>query len=261
MATTSRVTPWGWEQGDDSADSSRVTPGGWEQVVGAGGGVTGTVAATNANDTSAASGTTTVTGTLAKSNGGDTSAASGTTTIVGASSAANADDTSAASGSVGSSGSTGTLATTNANDSAAASGTTTATGAVARANGSDAVIASGWVGLISGTVANSNANDTAAAQGIGPAQAQQAFGGGGIYPTPRRKTKQEIDEDRKRLGILPDEPDVQTGIVEVPRKKITLSQLIGKTAAAQVNSVDLSIAVEANRRIKRRRDDEFLLMM
>ncbi len=36
MTTTSRVTPWGWEQGDDSADSSRVTPGGWEQVEGAG---------------------------------------------------------------------------------------------------------------------------------------------------------------------------------------------------------------------------------
>jgi hypothetical protein len=36
MTTTSRVTPWGWEQGDDSADQSYVTPGGWEQVVGAG---------------------------------------------------------------------------------------------------------------------------------------------------------------------------------------------------------------------------------
>ena len=40
MATFSRVTPWGWEQGDDSTDQSRVTPGGWEQVVGAGGGTT-----------------------------------------------------------------------------------------------------------------------------------------------------------------------------------------------------------------------------
>ena len=37
MATTSRVTPWGWEQGDDATDQSRVTPGGWEQVVGSGG--------------------------------------------------------------------------------------------------------------------------------------------------------------------------------------------------------------------------------
>jgi hypothetical protein len=40
MTTTSRVTPWGWEQGDDSADQSYVTPGGWEQVVGAGSGPT-----------------------------------------------------------------------------------------------------------------------------------------------------------------------------------------------------------------------------
>lgn len=33
MATTSRVTPWGWDQGDDATNQSRVTPGGWEQVV------------------------------------------------------------------------------------------------------------------------------------------------------------------------------------------------------------------------------------
>ena len=39
MATTSRVTPWGWEQGDDASASSRVTPGGWEQVVAAAGAV------------------------------------------------------------------------------------------------------------------------------------------------------------------------------------------------------------------------------
>jgi len=38
VADYSRVAPWGWEQGDDSADSSRVTPGGWEQVKGTGGG-------------------------------------------------------------------------------------------------------------------------------------------------------------------------------------------------------------------------------
>ena len=32
MAAYSRVSPDGWEQGDDGSASSRVTPTGWEQV-------------------------------------------------------------------------------------------------------------------------------------------------------------------------------------------------------------------------------------
>ena len=34
MADYSRVTPWGWEQGNDSNDAVYVTPGGWEQITG-----------------------------------------------------------------------------------------------------------------------------------------------------------------------------------------------------------------------------------
>ena len=134
----------------------------WDSSTGAGG-VTGTVAYTNANDTSAASGTTTVTGTLAKTNANDTSAASGTTTIVGTLAKTNANDTSAASGTTTV---VGTLATTNANDSCAASGTAGAlTGTVNYTNNNDSVSAAGWVGPITGTLATTNANDTVAASG------------------------------------------------------------------------------------------------
>ena len=256
----------------------------WVPVsAGVGGGTTGTLATTNANDTSAASGTTTavgasattnandtssaagtttVTGTLARSNASDTSAASGTTTVLGTLATSNADDTSAASGSVGSSGSTGTVNATNANDTSAAAGTTTVTGAVARSNADDSVSASGWAGLISGTVNANNANDTAAATGSGGTATAQASGGG-IYPAPRRKTKQEIDADRKRLGILPDEPEpaIQTGIVEVPKRpRITLAQLIGKPAA-DTHRADMERASAAHKLRKRRQDDDFLMMM
>lgn len=129
-------------------------------------GSTGTVAYTNANDTSAASGTTTVLGTLARTNGNDTSAAAGTTTVLGTLATTNADDTSVASGTVGAGGSTGTVAVTNANDTAAAAGTTTVTGASATTNANDSVSAAGWVGSITGTLARANSNDTAAAYGV-----------------------------------------------------------------------------------------------
>lgn len=43
MSAYSRVSPDGWEQGDDSSASSRVTPTGWEQVAATGGGVTVTL--------------------------------------------------------------------------------------------------------------------------------------------------------------------------------------------------------------------------
>jgi hypothetical protein len=86
--------------------------------------------------------------------------------------------------------------------------------------------------------------------------------GGGVYPIPRRKTKQEIDADRKRLGILPDEPEpeIQTGIVEVPRPKITLERLIGKPAA-DTHRADMERASAAHKLRKRRQDDDLLMMM
>ena len=64
----------------------------------AGGGTTGTIASTNANDSVSASGTSTTFGTISRTNANDTITASGTT------------------------GTTGTIARTNANDSVSASG-------------------------------------------------------------------------------------------------------------------------------------------
>jgi hypothetical protein len=131
-----------------------------------GGSVTGTVAYTNANDTSSAAGTTTVLGTLAKTNANDTSAANGTTTVLGTLAKTNANDTSAASGTVGSGGSTGTVAYTNSNDTVVASGKTTIIGVLAKTNANDALVAAGWAGRITGTISVTNANDTVAASGI-----------------------------------------------------------------------------------------------
>jgi hypothetical protein len=184
------------------------------EVVAAAAGVTGTVAYTNANDTSSASGTTTVTGALARTNADDTSSASGTTTVTGTSSTTNAADTSAASGTVGGgSGVTGALATTNAddtssaagtttvtgslaatnaNDTASAAGTITVTGTVAYSNADDSVSASGAAGTVSGTVAYTNANDTVSASGSGgPSTAQS--GGGRSKRKRRQRYEVEID--------------------------------------------------------------------
>lgn len=105
-----------------------------------------------------------VTGTSATTNANDTSTASGTTTVVGTSATTNANDTATASGSVGGA-VTGTSATTNANDTSLASGTTTVTGSVAYSNANDSAAASGWAGSVSGTAAVTNADDTAQASG------------------------------------------------------------------------------------------------
>ena len=108
----------------------------------AAGGASGTLARTNANDTSAASGTTTVVGSLARTNANDTSSASGTTTV------------------------TGSLASTNAADTSAAAGSTTVTGSLARTNANDTLAASGTAGAVTGTLAYTNANDTLSASGV-----------------------------------------------------------------------------------------------
>jgi hypothetical protein len=125
--------------------------------------VTGSLARTNANDTSAASGSTTVTGSLARTNANDTSSASGTTTVTGSLATTNANDTISASGAVGSD-VTGTVNATNANDTSAASGTTTVTGSVAKTNANDTSAASGTT-TVTGSLARTNADDSVSASG------------------------------------------------------------------------------------------------
>jgi len=151
----------------------------------AGGGSTGTVAYTNANDTSSAAGTTTVVGTLAKTNSNDASTASGTTTVTGTLAKTNANDTSVASGSPIVNGSlartnandtvvasgavgnvvSGSVSYTNANDTSVASGTTTVVGTLARTNANDTSVAAGTT-TVTGTLARTNANDTVVASGV-----------------------------------------------------------------------------------------------
>lgn len=160
--------------------------------------ITGTVAYTNAADTSAAQGaptprlgsrrlksavhpgagpynpqkfkktrrnTTAPTGTLLGSasvtNANDSVSASGATTVSGSVSRTNANDTSAAAGSATVN---GTLAATNANDSAAALGAPTVNGNLAKTNSEDASSASGN-STVNGSLAKANAADTLAASG------------------------------------------------------------------------------------------------
>ncbi len=95
----------------------------------------------------------------------------------------------------------------------------------------------------------------------GPGDATQIIGGGGWLPMPRRRTKKELDDERRKLGILPPEVVEEVAAVPVARRRITLQDLIGKRAAAEITNVDLSAAIAASKRRKRQRDDELLLLM
>lgn len=175
----------------------------WVPVSTAGGSVTGTSATTNANDTSTASGTTTVVGTSATTNANDTATASGT---VG--------------GAV-----TGTSSTTNANDAAAASGTTTVTGTAAYSNANDASTASGWAGTVSGTAAVTNANDTAQASGT-VVGGQSTLGG---VPFSWNNTKPRETEEQKRTrriaqGIIREAQKPAADIAKLSKKAATVSE-------------------------------------
>ena len=125
---------------------------------------TGTLARTNANDTSAASATPVSPSSLARTNANDTLAASGNTWPSSTLARTNANDTLAASGSVGSA-ADGSLARTNANDTSSAAGNTGILSTLARTNANDTLAASGSpVG--GGTLARTNNNDTSAAAAI-----------------------------------------------------------------------------------------------
>jgi hypothetical protein len=145
-------------------------------------GSSGTVATTNANDTSSASGTTTVTGTLARTNANDTATASGAvgSAISGTVASTNANDASAASGTTAV---VGTSASTNANDVSASSGTTTVAGTVARTNANDTATASGIAGAITGTADCTNNADTCSAVGVSGNPTLKV--GGDDYPEER----------------------------------------------------------------------------
>ena len=142
-----------------------------------------------------------VTGTSATTNANDTTSASGTTTVVGAAATTNANDTATASGVVGSP-VIGTGATTNANDTPSASGTTTVIGTSATTNSNDASAASGWAGAVSGTAAVTNADD--AAQASGTVEGGFPFGGtgGGLAQIKPRESDEQKRTRRIAQGII-----------------------------------------------------------
>lgn len=124
-----------------------------------------TLARTNANDTSSASGNTTVIGTISRTNQNDTVVAVGTTTIQGTLAKTNQDDTMSATGSVGSS-STGSVDVTNQNDTSSANGSPVATGEASTTNNNDTLSATGSSGsAVSGTVNTTNQGDSSSASG------------------------------------------------------------------------------------------------
>jgi hypothetical protein len=125
--------------------------------------VTGTSAATEAADTSTASGAETFTGTSATTEADDTSTASGTETFTGTSAATEADDTSTATGTETF---TGTSATTEEADTSTASGThiENVTGAADVTEADDTSTASGTE-TFTGTAAVAEADDTSTAAG------------------------------------------------------------------------------------------------
>lgn len=257
-------------------------------------GATGTVAYTNANDTSSASGTTTVTGTVSRTNAADTSAASGTTTVTGTLARTNANDTCAASGSIGTaitgtlartnandtsaaSGTTtvtGTLARTNANDSSSASGTTTVTGTVARTNANDTATASGTAGTPTGTVAYTNRNDTVSAQGSTPQQTTGAPGGRPwiAYINGRRVVGdywqikamiEELAEENAEEEAEGEKPVKKPRIVVQPGKEVSapaIPQVQGKQIQAEIRQA-YNIAYAKAKLALEQEDEEEALMM
>ena len=103
------------------------------------------------------------------------------------------------------------------------------------------------------------------ATGVAPPAQAESFSGG-WFPHQRIKTKEEIRKERIELGILP--PDVVEEVLPVieaapkARRKIVLSDLVGKKASAEVSAVDIEVAVQAfRRRARQRREDEELLLL
>jgi hypothetical protein len=217
----------------------------------------GTLARTNANDTSAASGSQTNTGTLARTNANDSVSAAGNLgTFNGAVAYTNANDTSTASGSQTN---TGTLARTNADDTSAASGTQTNTGTLARTNADDSVSASGSAGTISGTVAYTNRNDTLTSTG-GGGQSR-----GGIQRLKETKVKKSSTAVRDLLTETIDPQPAEIAVLAEEMREAVLKPEEEKAEAAApiiVQSVpEIEDKEKETRRIARRRSVMHLLLL
>jgi len=231
-------------------------------------GSTGTLATTNADDTSAAAGTTTVVGTLAKTNANDTSSAAGTTTVLGTLARTNANDTSSAAGTTTV---LGTLARTNANDSSAASGTTTVTGSLATTNANDTLAASGELPA-TGTANCTNNDDTCSASGETPGGRSGvpghrhryiAYINGQQYVGPLEYIEtvvREYAEQQAKKAVQPEKKPKKARIVVQPGRKVdnapAVTEEIALTVQKSVRDTYSEAYALALNRLRELEDDE-----
>lgn len=159
-ATTARVQSW----------TSSVAGSNSTQIVSSfkaasgGGGVTGTVAWTEANDTAAITGALEVSGAPSWTEANDTATVAGSVGVSGAASWTEANDTAALAGAVGVSGS---VAWTEANDSASIAGALAVSGSASWTEADDAAAITGTVGSgVSGSLSWTESDDTASLTGV-----------------------------------------------------------------------------------------------
>lgn len=275
--------------------------------------VTGSLVATEAADTFAASGSLGVIGSLAVSETLDTFAAVGTVLVSGSLAATESLDTFASSGTVLSVAS-GSLAGTELADTFASTGNVLVSGSLAVTELADAFAASGTV-LVSGSLAGTEPADTFSATGavttgvsgaLAATEPSDNFSASGTVETPStrqpggygakpRKTKQrefqnEVAALREAISQAVDpvqgeaeviaEPDAVQVVPAVgPRITIPVPPRFDAEKVAQIvtdimagarrASVELAarqraaeqVRVELARIARRRRDDEFLLLM
>ena len=183
--------------------------------LGAGGGVTGTIsAAESGSDAASLTGNVTISGTIAATEAGaDVAAMSGAVSVSGTLAAVETGSDTAAFTGDADSGITGTLAATETgSDSAAMTGTVAVSGTISAAEtGADTAAFVGAVAIAGALAATEAGSDTAAFRSsetvAEPEQpAVSGVGGGGSvswWPGERTRTREERDDERRRLGILP----------------------------------------------------------
>lgn len=264
-------------------------------------GVTGTSATTDANDVSTASGTTTIVGSSATTDAGDVSTALGTTTVTGASSTTEQSDVSTASGSAGSitgtsattdaddvsaaSGTTavvGSSATTEADDVNTASGTTTVSGSSATTDEDDTNGATGTT-TVTGSSATTDADDVSTASGeVGPLPETGTVGVPGrwrkysvrINGTLFRGSYDEIQQLIRQIAEMQAAEAAKAAIEQAkkPRPAPSLrvqpvkNELASKPLVLEYNQaytayLELEMALEQAKRVRRMRDEEEMLVM
>ena len=91
-------------------------------------------------------------------------------------------------------------------------------------------------------------------------------GGGGFwYPDTKRRTKEELRDERIALGIL--QPAVVEALpvaVKVKARRlgtISVDQLLGRAKVDSMSALDLEFAVQRAKRKKRQREEDELLLM